>query len=248
VAAKNAKVDLTGSITRSGRSTDLTSTGSVDFEHRTAQLTRSMPPLGMIEVRLVDRAAYVHLPEPYASQFGGKPWLKLDAATLSSGTSPLGSAASTDPTALINTLQGAGSVTTVGPEDVRGVHTTHYRMTVEIAKAADLQKLTPEQKQQLQQSLGGQPTLPEDVWLDDQGLVHRLAIDITATPPTGTTGTTGTAGGGAPTAVQTKIQMELYDYGQATGPVLAPPADQVTDFGQALGQLGSFGSGGGTTS
>jgi hypothetical protein len=37
--------------------------------------------------------------------------------------------------------------------------------------------------------------------------------------------------------------MEFYDYGQATRPVEAPPADATTDFSQLLGLFGSLGSG-----
>jgi hypothetical protein len=46
--------------------------------------------------------------------------------------------------------------------------------------------------------------------------------------------------------------MEFFDYGKANVSTTAPPADQVTDFGAVLGQLGqlgsAFGSGSGTKS
>jgi hypothetical protein len=177
------------------------------------------------------------VPAQAAGQFGGKPWLKIDPKAIgaSGGQNPFGSLDSSNPSQILNTLQGAGNVTKVGDEDVRGVKTTHYRAQVDIAKAANAQGLTPEQKQQLQTALGGQTTVPEDVWLDEQGLVRRVAVDVSATPPS-----TGTSSN-APTSVKTKFQMEFYDYGQAGAAVTAPPADQTTDFSQILGQLGQLG-------
>ena len=242
-AAKNAKVDLTGLVSAEGQDINLNGTGAIDFAGKTFQLTLTIPGMGQVEERFVDNVIYVKVPSSSASQFGGKPWLKIDPKTSggSGGSNPFGSLDSSNPSQILNTLQGAGKVTKIGDEDVRGTHTVHYRADIDIAKAAEAQKLTPEQKQQLQQTLGGQGTIPEDVWLDDQGLVRRLAIDINATTPQ-------TTASSAPTAVKTKIQMEFYDYGQAATQVTPPPADQVTDFGQILGQLGSLTGGSGTTS
>jgi hypothetical protein len=236
-ATKNARLDVTGSISAAGRTSDLTSTGTVDFAHRTAQLTRIMPPIGEIEARLVDSTIYVHVPSTVAARFGGKPWLKIDANTLGTGgnSTPFGSLGTSNPTQLLSTLKGASTVTKVGDENVRGVHTVHYAVQVDIHKAAETSGLSAAEKQRLLQALGGQTTLPEDVWLDDQGLVRRLATDITATPATGANS--------APVTAKTKLAMEFYDYGQATKPVEVPPADATTDFSQLLGLFGSLGSG-----
>jgi len=241
-AAKNAKVALTGNVTAQGQDIALTGDGAIDFANKTFQLNITVPGMGAIEERFVDGVIYVKIPASQAAQFGGKPWLKIDPKTFGSsagGQNPFGSLDSSNPSEILNTLQGAGKVTKVGDEDVRGTHTVHYRADIDIAKAAAAQNLTPEQKSQLQQALGGQSTIPEDVWLDDQGLVRRLAIDVSATPSTGTS---------TPTPVKTKVQMEFFDYGQATAPVDAPPANEVTDFSQILGQLGQLGGTGGTTS
>jgi hypothetical protein len=243
-AAKSAKVALTGTVAEAGQAIDLNGTGAINFEQKTFQLSITIPSMGQIDEVFIDNVIYIKVPSSAAGQFGGKPWLKIDPKAFTgagANANPFGSLDSSNPSQILSTLQGAGNVTKVGDEDVRGTHTVHYRADIDIAKAADMQKLTPEQKQLLQKSLGGQATLPEDVWLDDQGLVRRLAIDINATPPT--------AGSSeAPTSIKTKVQMEFYDYGQPTPMVTAPPADQVTDFGQILGQLGSLGGGTGKTS
>jgi hypothetical protein len=238
-AAKNAKVDLTGNVSAMGQTFDLTGNGAIDFAGKTFTLNITIPSTGQLEERFVDDIVYVKVPAQAAGQFGGKPWLKIDPKAIgaSGGSNPFGSLDSSNPSQILNTLQGAGNVKKVGDEDVRGVKTAHYRADIDIAKAADAQGLAPQQKQQLQQSLGGQATVPEDVWLDEQGLVRRLAVDINATPPSA--GTTSNA----PTSVKTKFQMEFYDYGQAGAAVTPPPADQTTDFSQILGQLGQLSSG-----
>ncbi len=248
-AAKNAKVDLNGTVAADGRTIRLDGTGAIDFAGKTFQLTLTVPPVGQIEERVVDDVLYIRVPEAAAAQFGGKSWLKLDPRAFGAGQNPFGSLDSSNPAQILSTLQGAGDVTKVGDETVRGVHTVRYHADVDVAKAADAQKLSPQQREQLQQALGGQATIPEDVWIDDQGLVRRITVEFAAKPPAGTPGTTA-APSATPSSLQTKLTMEFYDYGQATAPVTAPPADQVTDFGQILGQLGQLGAafGGGTSS
>lgn len=245
-AAKNAKVDLNGTVAADTRTIKLTGNGTIDFAGRTFQLALTVPAVGQVEERLVGNIIYIRVPQTAAAQFGGKPWLKLDPNAFGAGQNPFGSLDSSNPAQILGTLEGAGGVTKVGEEPVRGANTVRYRAQVDVAKAADAQKLTPQQRQQLQQALGGQTTIPEDVWIDDQGLVRRLTTEFTAKAPGAVAGTPSAG----PSSLQTRLTLEFYDYGQATAPVSAPPADQVTDFGQILGQLGQLGGafGGGTSS
>jgi hypothetical protein len=243
VAAKNADISLDGKIASGAQDVPLTGTGAIDFANKTFQLNLTLPGMGTIEELVLGQIIYIKVPTQAAGEFGGKPWLKLDPSQFGAGKNPFGSLDSSNPSQVLNTLQGAGQVTKVGDDTVRGVHTVHYKAMVDIAKAADAQKLTPQQKQQLQAALGGQTTVPEDVWIDDQGLARRVATDITATPSTGT---------GTTSSVKAQLTVEFFDYGKANVTATPPPADQVTDFGQVLGQLGqlgsAFGSGSGTRS
>lgn len=231
-AAKNADISLDGKIVSGAQTVPLTGTGAIDFQDKTFQLNLTLPGMGTVEEVVLGQIIYIKVPTAAAAEFGGKPWLKLDPSQFGSGQNPFGSLDSSNPSQVLNTLQGAGQVTKVGDETVRGVHTVHYKANVDIAKAADAQKLTPQQKQQLQSALGGQTTVPEDVWIDDQGLARRVATDITATPSTGT---------GTTSSVKAQLTVEFFDYGKANVTATAPPADQVTDFGQVLGQLGQLG-------
>lgn len=242
-AAKNANVSLSGKVAAEGQTVPLNGTGAIDFEKKTFQLDLALPGMGTVQELVLDNIIYVKVPSAQAAEFGGKQWLKIDPAQFGSGQNPFGSLDSSNPSEILNTLQGVGKVTKIGDEDVRGVHTVHYKADVDIAKAADAQKLTPQQKQQLQQALGGRSTVPEDVWIDDQGLARRVAVDITATP-------SPSAGNGssAPSSVNAQLTMEFFDYGKANVTATPPPADQVTDFGQILSQLGSaFGGSSGKT-
>lgn len=238
--AKNANVSLTGSIASSGQTVPLTGTGAIDFQNKAFNLNLTLPGMGSVEELLVGQIIYVKVPSQEAAEFGGKPWLKIDPSQFGGGQNPFGSLDSSNPTQILNTLQGVGTVTKIGDEDVRGTHTVHYRADVDIAKAADAQKLTPEQKQQLQTALGGKSTIPEDVWVDDQGLVRRIGVDISGNAPTGSTG--------SGTALKAQLKMEFFDYGKATVNTTPPPADQITDFGQILGQLGQLGGAFGSSS
>jgi hypothetical protein len=238
-AEKTAKVALTGTVGLSGQTVNLNGDGAIDFANKTFHLTITVPSMGVIEEVFVDDVIYIKVPSSAAGEFGGKPWLKIDPKALAGtgGANPFGSLDSSNPTQILNTLQGVGTVTKVGDDTVRGTHTVHYRADVDIAKAANKQGFTPAQQQQLQQTLGGQSTLPEDVWLDDQGRVRRVAVDINATPPAGASaGATA-----APTPVHTQVALEFFDYGQPVPPVSAPAAGEVTDFSQILGQLGQLG-------
>ncbi|MDQ1649850.1 MAG: hypothetical protein QOG60_1907 [Frankiaceae bacterium] len=237
--AKNAKVDLIGTITTAGQTIDVTGRGAVDFADKTSLLNATLPTTGQIEERSVDGVTYLKVPAQAAAQFGGKPWLKIDPRTIgaSGGQNPFASLESSNPLQIQTTLLGAGDVTKVTDEVVRGVKTVHYRADVDVTKATDAAKLSPEQKQQLQQALGGRTTVPEDIWLDEQGLLRRVGIDVGATAPN-----TGTSSN-PPTAAKLKVQMEFYDYGQAGAAVTVPPDDQTTDLGQLFGQLSQLGSG-----
>jgi hypothetical protein len=116
-----------------------------------------------------------------------------------------------------------GKVDTVGKETVRGAGTTHYRTTLDLAKAAKAAGSDGAGLTQLTQQLGTS-SLPTDVWVDVDGRLRRLryAVDVK---------------GGAPAATRIEVSMELFDFGTAVT-VTPPPADQVADAGGLVGAGG----------
>jgi hypothetical protein len=148
-------------------------------------------------------------------------------------TGPFGQ---TDPTKFLEYLATVSSgVEETGRETVRGVETTKYHAVIDFEKA--IEQVAPEtfemlgvepdafadELAQMQSAIGAE--LPVDVWIDDDGLMRRMRMDMTIEGQTAA------------------VDMEMYDYGVDVE-VEAPPADEVGDMSSLLGGLGgAFGSG-----
>lgn len=117
-----------------------------------------------------------------------------------------------------------GAITTVGPEQVRGVATTRYRGTLSMALLLKSAAATPQERAQLEAALPalGGLTLPYDVWLDGNGLPRRISatLDFGAFA----FGGAGSLGDAVPALVST---YELFDYGMPEV-IDLPAASQVT--------------------
>lgn len=154
----------------------------------------------------------------------GKTWIKGSgkelAAQAGSGLDQFGSLAGTDPRDAFAVLKAvSGSIETVGGETVRGTDTTHYRATIDLAKAM---ALVPADKQD---SLGGLDALlgkaglsaiPLDVWLDSEQRVRKLELELEIGDPD------------SGQQVRAAMAMELYDYGEPLDLSL-PAAEDVVD-------------------
>ena len=71
---------------------------------------------------------------------GGRSWMRIDLAKAASqkgfDLAALGTnGPSQDPSQVLDYLRGAGRATKVGTETVRGIKTTHYRVTVDLQQA-----------------------------------------------------------------------------------------------------------------
>jgi hypothetical protein len=158
---------------------------------------------------------------------GGKPWLELDLSKLGKSAGldfgKLLSGSQLQPTDLLGMLRGEGAaIRKLGPATVDGTATTHYRVTVDVAKALKAKGLTSP----LLGSFAAQmPKLPEDVWIGKDGLVRRVAIAYSFAP--------------AGKQLRMRMTMNLSDYG-AHIKIAAPPSGDVFDATQ-LAQS-SFGS------
>jgi hypothetical protein len=168
--------------------------------------------------------AYIHFPLIAKDLPSGKTWIKGDAKDLSQADtgqmSQFGSLAGTDPRDVFGLLKAvSGSIEAVGREKIRGVETSHYRATIDLAK---VEQLVPEAQRK---SLGGidqsakqagLTELPLDIWIDADQRVRKLSIDLDAKQP------------GTEASLKAAVVVELYDYGTPLELDL-PPADQVAD-------------------
>jgi len=156
------------------------------------------------------------------SQLGlpkGKQWLKVDLGQLAQQRGiDLGGLQNTspNPAGALAYLLGSGKVQKLGSDSVQGVDTTHYRVMVDLHRAAT--QAGGSMRQSLRSALkaGGSARQPVEVWVDDNGYVRKVAYKA------------GAAGAPAST-----ITMELHDFGPHVT-ITPPPSNSVVDFMNAL--------------
>lgn len=162
---------------------------------------------------------------PLASQIpGGKQWIELDLSKLgqSSGfdLSKLMSGAQFQPGDLLSMLKAEGAtVHKVGSATIDGTATTHYRVSIDMAKALKQDGVT---NPSLAAAAAKAKNASENVWVGQDGLLRRVQVGYDA----------------AKTHVA--MTMSLSDYG-AHVTIAAPPSGSVYDATQLAQGLGSFG-------
>jgi len=188
-----------GSKVPGGGSFDLTGDGAYDTSAGLSSLLIDMGSAlpGMTE-EVIQHGDVTYLRVPIlttlAPSLAGK-WLRVDrdqAATMggaSPSTGPLGGSSGVgDPSAVLSYLKGAGAeVTTVGHDEVGGVHTTHVHATISVRQAIDASGVDRDKVEQSLRRMPGMSkqieslTLPVDVFVDNDGYVRRIAITYDAT-------------------------------------------------------------------
>jgi hypothetical protein len=143
----------------------------------------------------------------------------LDAESLLGGQ--------TGPAGLLSQLDGAsGGLEELGSEEVRGVDTTHLRVTVDTAAA--IERSDPAIRDQLRtyaEATGLPETYPMELWIDDDGLVRRIRTTLDVPDA---------AGGGQPVTQQTTL--ELYDFGVNVD-LEAPLAEETVELADLVAEL-----------
>jgi hypothetical protein len=210
--------------------------GEGEYTGRQARLTFDMSDLGAAtggafggEMELVMDGLVINmkLPSQITSALpGGKEWIRFDLAAageeLGVDFEELMRLQQTDPAQALKYLLGASDdFERVGSQQVRGVETTHYRGTVDLRKA--LEQIPADSGDELERvlELVGDPKMPFEVWIDDDGLARRMKYEQPL--PAGQGGEDATMA----------LTMEMYDFG-ADVDVEPPPDDEVIDL-QELG-------------
>jgi hypothetical protein len=157
-----------------------------------------------------------------ASQLpGDKQWVELDLSKLgkSAGVDlgKLMSGSQFEPNDLLSMLEAEGAkVHELGAATVDGTATTHYRVTIDPAKALQAKGLTSP----LFQSVASQmKTIAAGVWIGKDGLVRRVRFAYSVPKA----------------ATRLAMTMDLYDYGAHVS-IAAPPSSQVFDATQLTQQ------------
>jgi hypothetical protein len=237
--ADSAKIAVTvesgGTALTGGQPFKLNGLGAFDFEKQLGSFTTDLGSLGLpgasgkVEIILTETVVYVQVPGAFGALLGGKEWIKVDL--LDPGENDLArqfeQLRGADPTAALNYLEGASAngVTEVGEAEVRGDDTTHYKLTVDLAKAKqEADEALRDDYDRLIEQLGG-TTLPVEVWIDGDDRVRRMKFTVDAAP----------RGNSDPPPVT--VTNELYDFGTEVE-VTTPPEDEVAELGSVLGGLG----------
>jgi hypothetical protein len=174
---------------------------------------------------------YIRFPAIASELPAGKSWVRIDSTkpAQTRGLDLSGFKQFTDeaPGTLLEFLESvSGEIETVGSEELRGVPTTHYRATIDLAKSAALAPAG--QGEELREMLddlveqSGVSKLPVDVWLDDEDRIRKLAMSF------------GAARQGTEGSFEGSLAFELYDYG-ADVEIEPPPAEQVVDASKLPG-------------
>jgi hypothetical protein len=132
-----------------------------------------------------DLDLYMRSPLLTAQLGSTKSWLLIRAESFLGdlgGSGGLGAGMSASPSQELDALQSASDhVTTVGPEQVGGVETTHYTAAIDVQKLTDeLRSHSSQLADLIEQSTGGGDlTETVDVWIDAQGLIRRAQSSMT---------------------------------------------------------------------
>ncbi len=176
-----------------------------------------------IELVQDGEVGYVRLPAIDDQLPEGKTWVRGTAGDVKAGGfsfKELDSFTQNDPRDVLAALRDvSGDVETVGTEDLRGVETTHYRAHLdpaELAKEAAARK-NSDAKSLFDRVAGqsGVTDVPLDVWIDADGLVRKISVDLDAPDASGQEG-------------HASLAFELWDYGEAVA-IDVPPASEVVD-------------------
>lgn len=195
----------TYSFTVKGRGLEVTSTGSgvADTVRSLQSGTFELPGgLGRLEFRQVGDTVYLRLPGD-RTDVQGHHWVSTTAPAGAAGQ-PFGGQ---DPVAFLGALSDPSGVRDLGSEEVDGVRTTHYRMTLDPARVLSAagsagQALPPGAADQVQD-------VRTDIWLDAAALPRRMTTSLEAAGMTAS------------------FVFTFADFGGAVR-VAAPPASDVT--------------------
>jgi hypothetical protein len=208
---------------------------TMDLSSMGAAMGEDTPPeladlFGKLEIRQIDDTVYLSFPFFTAFLGAETDWIAMPADAESSVTADMGTGATpSDPTSFLESLSKAGGqVEDLGVEDVHGFSTHHYRVIVD----QDWRDQLSAEELSALEGQGPLPTgsFPLDVWVDDDGLAHRMSIEMD--------------GGSVATSPDEQFDsltmtFDFYDFGKQVT-IDPPPADQVTDVADLSGPFADF--------
>ena len=211
-------MNLSGDV--GGESVSLNMSAAVDEHDKRGSLSETVD--GKTVESIFD-LPYVYVRVP-GKPIKGKPWGRFNVVAYTQSLGLSGSVnTSSDPSQWIDFLKAAGQATTLGPQTIRGVPTTHYHVLVDLGRYATVVpaqlRVAAQDEAALLKRISGQQTLPIDVWVDGHNLVRKYQVQV-------------------PLCYQGErasesLSAELYGYGTQTVPV-PPPASEASELTSEL--------------
>ena len=181
-----------------------TMTGQARFSDDGIEMKASSEGPQAMELVLLGQAMYMKSPELGT----GDKWLKIDLSDPDSLFGMIGKA--TDPEVMFKALETPKKLELVGAEDVDGVATNHYRITVDPTKYVEAMEFPAAMADMLPKEL------VTEMWVDADNLPRKFSqsMEIPA------------VGGGKPT--NSTSEGTYSDFGTDVD-IEAPPSSQVTE-------------------
>ena len=209
-----------------GKTMRLNGSGAIDG--RSSELTLNVGSTSLEEISLEqngDSVVYLRAGTLAAYLPAGKHWVELDVSKLGKSAGldlgKLLSGSQLQPGDLLSLLEAEGAeIRDLGPATVDGSATTHYGVTIDPAKALQASGLT---SPLLAGAVAQMPKIPANVWIGQDGLVHRIRVSLGVPLPQS----------GKP--VRFGLTMDVYDYGAGVT-ISAPPSSDVYDATQIARQ------------
>jgi hypothetical protein len=147
-------------------------------------------------------------------------WVKMDLEKLAKkegyDLGAIMNANQADPSQALRMLMASSHARPLGKERIRGIATTHYAFHI------DFDQLVHDNKALAQfKSLTGISSVPAEAWIDAQGRVRRLNVQMSM-------------GAGLGTPMTMTISEDLYDFGVRTD-IEPPSGSMVTDISNLTG-------------
>lgn len=202
----------------------------MDFGAMAAMGGEEIPPemaelMGSMEVREIGDTVYMKFPFFTAFLGAETEWVSMPADDDSVADDMSPGAAPSDPGSFLDSFKDAeGRVEVLGTADVRGISTTQYQIMIDEEWMAEMSEEEVDELEE--QGFKPDASFPLNLWVADDGLVHRMAITADASQLED-----------AEEFESMTMTFDFFDFGQPVT-IEPPPADQVTDMEDLTGGFG----------
>lgn len=202
-AMKDAETFNFQTVSESGGQSQ-TMDGQARFGNDGVEMKAASSGAQPMELILIDQAMYLKSPDLGT----GDKWLKIDLSDPNSLFGMIGKA--TDPEVMFKAMEAPKNIELLGTEEVDGVETNHYRVTMDPTKYLSAMEFPASMASMLPKEL------VTEMWVDGDNLPRKFSqsLDVPS------------VAGGKPTS--TTSEGTYSDFGTDVD-IEAPPADQVTE-------------------